>query len=357
MLTTPDILVYFFVITTAIAALTFAELIISFKHPFFMNLMLQLMIVAIFFNAISAIYQLKVGYHRWLLELPKAIFGAAGINFFAYIYNQQRKKFFMYLGLLLMLQRFYWLLHFSFIQPIDVHLDLITIKKYATSIKFVRIFFPTLFLVVGIDIYRKILLKYQFDNIYFQKMRKWSLYGMISITLIFASNLVYFLNDKWLYATLFVKWISNTTCLLFILFRPKFMNNTHLKITLSETFNFKQIDEVSAVDFIDSFYTNHYYLNRDANIDALADLMKLTTEELKTFVEEKYELSFIDLLNKQRVAYFVDLISTGNYHHYTLDALAQMSGFNSRQNLTRSFKIFHGGTPSELMKAIMPSKK
>ena len=62
-------------------------------------------------------------------------------------------------------------------------------------------------------------------------------------------------------------------------------------------------------------------------------------------------MTFIELVNKCRVDYFVSLVKSGSYKNFTIDALSSMSGFNSRQNLQRAFKTFHGGTPSDLIKA------
>lgn len=63
-------------------------------------------------------------------------------------------------------------------------------------------------------------------------------------------------------------------------------------------------------------------------------------------------MTFIDLINKNRVLHFVDLIKSGKYNNYTIEALSQLSGFGSRVHLHHNFKKFHGGKPSDLMKII-----
>jgi len=352
MLAIPDILIYLFVIITAIAALVSVELMICFKRPFFLKMMLQLVIISILFNAISVIYQLKVGYNRWLFELPTVVFGAAGFNFFAYIFNQKCKKWYITFGALIISLQLLVLLYFSFIHRINVHTNLLDHPNYSLPKRIIRLFFASVIIGISIDIFIKILKKYNSENIYFKQVRNWSIYALISISICFLSNLVLLFHLQYLHISLIMKGFAHLTCLLFVLFRPKFLNNTQIQITLSESFNLKSIEEISTNHFLKAFFTNCYYLNKDASIDSLSNQLQITSEQLKLFVEEKYQSSFIDLLNKQRVNYFVDLVSTGKFQNYTLDALAQMSGFNTRHNLTRSFKKYHGGTPSQLMKAV-----
>ena len=341
------------VIVIAIAVLTLVELIINFKHPVFLKLMLVLITVAIIFNGIAVIYYLNYGYNRWLFELPRVVFGAAGFNFFTYIYNQRTKKYFILLGCFIVSLQLVALVYFSFIHHIDEHINLITVEKYSLPKRLIRIFFATIMIGIAVDIYTKILKKYKSDNIYFAEMRKWSLYAVIGISICYLSNVVLLFNATFISSSLLLKGLADLTCLLFILFRPKFLNNTHLKITLSETFNFKSLSEINPDTFAKHFYANYYYLDRDANINTLSHQLQITTEALKEFIEMRYQMTFIDLVNKHRVDYFVDMLNTGKFHHLTLDALAQKSGFNTRQNLTKAFKKFHGGTPSELMRAIV----
>ncbi len=347
------VLHYLQVIIITIALLTFAELLIKFKHPFFLKLMLLLMTIAVAFNAFGVIYHLQFGYNRWLVELPRVVFGAAGFNFFAYIYNQQIKRYTMLIGGLVVLAQLSALVYFSFIVHYDEQIDMSTVKNFRLLKGGIRLVVSTFLVVFMIDVYKKLLKKYQSDNIYFAQMRQWSLFAMICTTLCYLSyQIIFIYQNITLPTSIILKGLADLTCVLFILFRPKFLNNTHLKITLSETFNFKTLDEMNPELFMRHFYSHHYYLNRDANAVSFCEQLQITAEVLRDFVEEKYHLSFIDLVNKHRVTYFIDLLNTGKFNHYTLDALAQMSGFNTRQNLTKAFKKYHGGTPSDLMKAL-----
>jgi AraC-like DNA-binding protein len=60
------------------------------------------------------------------------------------------------------------------------------------------------------------------------------------------------------------------------------------------------------------------------------------------------------LINKNRVKYFIDLIAKGKSNDENLETLSQKAGFNSRHHLLRPFKKFHGGNPSDFIKAVFP---
>ena len=104
--------------------------------------------------------------------------------------------------------------------------------------------------------------------------------------------------------------------------------------------------------FIDIFFSKMYYLNNEATVDDLRKQLELTADELSNYIYNNYGLSTTDFINKHRIAYFIDLINTGKFQEYTIDALAQKAGFSSRFHLYKSFKKFHGGTPSDYIKSV-----
>ena len=75
-------------------------------------------------------------------------------------------------------------------------------------------------------------------------------------------------------------------------------------------------------------------------------------EYLQDQIVIKYNMSFGNLVNKSRVDYFIELVKSPKFKHYSIDALAKESGFNSRHHLYKPFKKFHGGTPSEFISSI-----
>jgi hypothetical protein len=63
--------------------------------------------------------------------------------------------------------------------------------------------------------------------------------------------------------------------ILFVLFRPKFLDDDKYSMSFNQTFNKK--NGLAFQDFEFIFYSNHYYLKQDANIDDLA--LKLNSLE------------------------------------------------------------------------------
>lgn len=108
---------------------------------------------------------------------------------------------------------------------------------------------------------------------------------------------------------------------------------------------------VKNVFFENEFYTKMYFLNKEASMDSFALQLNVSSNDLYKYIYNKFNMSFNDLLNKNRVAYFLEVIKTSKFKNYTIDALAQEAGFTSRQHLYKPFKKFHGGNPSDLVDA------
>ena len=92
-------------------------------------------------------------------------------------------------------------------------------------------------------------------------------------------------------------------------------------------------------------------VNRATNELMFMSFMKYNDGTLVNFIAKKYDMSFSDLVNKNRVDYFIDIIHNAKYLNFTIDALAKEAGFSSRQHLYKPFKKFHGGNPSDIMDA------
>jgi AraC-like DNA-binding protein len=141
--------------------------------------------------------------------------------------------------------------------------------------------------------------------------------------------------------------------LLNVLYRPRFINTQSIKLSLSS--NFKREDGFALTDhnFYTPFFTNHYYLNEDATLELFCVQNGISSnEQLQDQILMKYNMSFSNLVNKNRVDYFVELVRSPNYTHYSIDALAKEAGFNSRHHLYKPFRKFHGGTPSDFISSI-----
>lgn len=73
---------------------------------------------------------------------------------------------------------------------------------------------------------------------------------------------------------------------------------------------------------------------------------------LSALVNREYGMNFNDFINQYRVAYFKDLIRNPQYHQWTLEAIANKAGFNSRTTFIRAFTKFAECSPSEYLRFV-----
>ena len=190
-------------------------------------------------------------------------------------------------------------------------------------------------------------------NHYYQRIRNWTklfvLLEVMAVALFSIMNsflISYVSGNIVLIAIAFL-------LLLLVLYRPRFINTQSIKIILSN--NFRREDAISLTDanFYTPFFTKHYYLQEDATLEQFCIQNKIaSTEHLQDQILMKYNMTFSNLVNKNRVEYFIELVRSPKYSLYSIDALAKEAGFNSRHHLYKPFKKFHGGTPSDFINSI-----
>ena len=140
--------------------------------------------------------------------------------------------------------------------------------------------------------------------------------------------------------------------LLFILFRPKLMNQTDFKMSLIGIFKKENAQKVPFTIFIELFFTEKYFLNNAGTLEDLSQKTNVSSNTLNEFLLVNYGVGYTDFVNKLRIDYFIAIVNKGDFIPYTIEALAIQSGFGSRQSLQKAFKKFHGGTPSDFISAI-----
>ena len=141
--------------------------------------------------------------------------------------------------------------------------------------------------------------------------------------------------------------------LLLVLYRPRFINTQSIKLSLSNNFRRDESMSLSDANFYTPFFTNYYYLQEDATLEQFCIQNEISSnEQLQDQILKKYNMTFSNLVNKNRVEYFIELVRSPKYNQYSIDALAKEAGFNSRHHLYKPFKKFHGGTPSDFISSI-----
>ena len=187
-------------------------------------------------------------------------------------------------------------------------------------------------------------------NLYQRKIKKWAIFLiliLISIsTFIVVGALLYL---KKINSDVIDSRVAFIICrfiiILFILFRPKFLDESGF--TLKLDFINPGIHKLTITNFEFLFYGNQYFLNTEANLDDFALKLNHTKEEVNEFIKRQFECSFNELLNKNRIYYFRELLKEKQHESFTIEALSEMSGFNNRQSMYNAFKKYEGCSPSE----------
>lgn len=98
--------------------------------------------------------------------------------------------------------------------------------------------------------------------------------------------------------------------------------------------------------------TEKLYLNPELKLIDLAIKLNVHPNTLSKAINEISGNSFYDLINKKRVEEFISRLQSDHGQKYTLIALANDSGFNSKATFNRNFKLITGQSPSEYSNAL-----
>jgi len=189
-------------------------------------------------------------------------------------------------------------------------------------------------------------------NMYQVKVRKWCYFLVILLSamiIIAVLNVVFFKyaglgfspDTRIMFITIYL------FIILFLAFRPKFIDDTNFSDFHKQIIATKQADFYSEFEFL--FYKSHYYLQPDANLEDFALKLNRPKAEITGFIRIQTNESFIELLNRNRVKYFEGLLISNKQDSFTIEALSEMSGFSNRRNMYNAFKKYNNMTPTEFI--------
>ena len=168
---------------------------------------------------------------------------------------------------------------------------------------------------------------------------------------IFSYLLFEFSNPK---IYLFI--IYNIFCLsifLATIYRPAFLNNQDISRLDLRKFNTSETLKLTDANFYIPFYKQYYFLNKEANIEHFCtENAILERDSFNEQIITIYNISFGNLINKNRVEYFIEIAKHPSNANFSIEALAKEAGFSSRTALYKPFKKFHGGTPIDYINSI-----
>lgn len=92
---------------------------------------------------------------------------------------------------------------------------------------------------------------------------------------------------------------------------------------------------------------NQPYVDTSLSIYDLAKMIETNYKYLSKTINQEFNQNFVSYINTYRVEESMHLLKTSEYDNYTIEALAEMSGFKSKSAFNTAFKKQVGQTPSE----------
>lgn len=344
-----------------LSLLVFFDVLIKFKRPFILKYNLLIIVSGVGFAAFTHnldLFSLKFVFY---IIVCKAFVVSAFLNVFSILYFPNFKKWVIAISISLISLSIYSFYYNEMYNPEYVNSlraqTLVVVRtenlKLPIFLKLLRIALIISFFSTFIYFLYKILTKFGMNNIYFDKIKMWTLSILVLVVLMLLMYIPFpVLNNNPIlgyYITIFFY----VFILFTVLYRPAFLNKSSMKISLGDSFQKNSDLLIKDIDFINQFFTYFYFTKPDASLENFATVLNVGSNDLYKYVYYKYNMTFNDLINKHRVEFFIDIIHNPKYLNYTIDALAKEAGFSSRQHLYKPFKKFHGGNPSDLIDSIV----
>ncbi|MEM9324096.1 MAG: helix-turn-helix domain-containing protein [Bacteroidota bacterium] len=95
------------------------------------------------------------------------------------------------------------------------------------------------------------------------------------------------------------------------------------------------------------------YLNHSLKLSNISETLKVQEKLVSKAVNEHAKENFNAYINRFRVDYAANLIVSDTHSHFTIDAIAEESGFANKVSFYKAFKRVKGVSPSEFRKERM----
>jgi len=94
------------------------------------------------------------------------------------------------------------------------------------------------------------------------------------------------------------------------------------------------------------------FLNPELKQADVAIVLNFSVHEISQVLNSQMQLNFSDFVNSYRIEEVKERIESGKYKKYTVSAIAEQCGFNSKTTFYRAFKKSMGVSPSEYFKDV-----
>lgn len=96
--------------------------------------------------------------------------------------------------------------------------------------------------------------------------------------------------------------------------------------------------------------TEKPYSKSDLTLQKLAAMLEISTHHLSQIINERLNQNFFDFINSYRIEDAKQKLLSQDFRNYTILAIAEECGFNSKSSFNTAFKKFTDQTPSEFRK-------
>jgi AraC-like DNA-binding protein len=335
-----------------LSVMIFFDIMIKFKRNLPLKLSILGIVISTLIISVGYLYSNIYGYDIYLIKTGTPLFILSLFNFFWILYKVNFSKKLLIAEVFFIIPLLIYLIMVVVNEKEHLFPILDKLKDYSFEKNMIKNIIGMIFLFFILYFIFKIIKKFSEENIYYEQVKIWATWLIFSITItVFSVFILSNFQLNYIYQRIGLS-ISQFFSLLLILFRPSILNKGDIKSILGKKRNYAAKVSFDNNLFCNIFYFDLFFLKKNASAEELATLLNTTTEEVQTYVTNKYDMNLTDLINKNRVKYFIDLLTNGKFNDENLETLSQKAGFNSRHHLLKPFKKFHGGNPSDFIKAV-----
>lgn len=158
-------------------------------------------------------------------------------------------------------------------------------------------------------------------------------------------------------ASPFVVYIPFLMISLYLYFQRFNQNSIELQL-IDETFSKKDIQNglpelkrkeilKNLVEFVEK---NEIYLKKDLTIHDISKEININSSYISNVLNQNLKCNFVTFINTYRINKAKDILLSKEYSNYTIEAISELVGFNSKSSFNNAFKQISGITPSEFKK-------
>ena len=126
---------------------------------------------------------------------------------------------------------------------------------------------------------------------------------------------------------------------------PEEKNNTNLGLDLDKKEKIRN-------EILKLMEKEKPYLKSDLTVYQLAKMLNTNTNYLSVIINKDFQFSFVSFINSYRIKEAKHLLTSPNFENYTIEAISEEVGFNSKSAFNRAFKKLTKQTPSDFKKKI-----